>query len=163
MRAITTAISGETTVREHSIISEASLAAIELGTLKIMISSGIAVLQDSIGNLAKLLHDAPPGDDGNCGPCSTDPTEMRASAMADHTLPQSTPRSILQSELQRTLVAVQFDDMAMQLIDRVKERLARIEAAFHSGEPVPVPPLHSAADRAVDFRGDANSGTVELF
>ncbi len=140
---------------------EAQHAATELGSLRVIIASGVATLQDSFQNLAAQIDST----SVKAGPGPGRVAAIESERSEHGTVVSLSQASRLRSELDRALQAVQFDDMATQLIERVNQRLGRIESGLQSRTGQPVPPIHSAADRAraVDFRGQAHSGEVELF
>lgn len=121
---------------------DAQFAAVELGALRTIVASGITVLQENLRLLAEALEIA--AADGH-----------------------ATDRAVFAGILERALQALQFDDMAVQLIDRVQARLLQLDQRLRGDNPFPpaVLPLHSAADRghAVAFGSDAPDSAVELF
>ncbi len=146
-----------------SVIQEARYATVEMTSLQAILTSGIAALQDSFRDLAEQIH---------AMTIAAAPTPERADSLDCKTLERIAVQdqatfARLSSELDRALQAVQFDDMATQLIGRVIERLGRIECGLDSGaaEPLAVAPLHSAADRPqqVTFGNETTTGDIELF
>jgi hypothetical protein len=119
----------------------AQFAATELGCLRVIVTTGITTLQENLHLLTERQEAAARQGD------PMDPAVATA--------------------LERALQAVQFDDMAVQLIDRVNARLMQLDRVLLADSPMPpaVMPLHSAAnrDRAVTFGEDAPGGDIELF
>jgi hypothetical protein len=120
---------------------DAQFAATELGCLRAIVTSGVTVLQENLRLLAERLAVA-----------SREGRTMEAA---------------VSTALERALQAVQFDDMAVQLIDRVNARLMQLDRGLDAGSTAPptVLPLHSAADRdrAITFGEGAPGGDIELF
>ena len=124
---------------------DAQFAAAELSALRSILTSGVTVLQENLRLMAKRLElGSQPG-------VATD----------------AAARDTVAAALDRSLQALQFDDMAVQLIDRVNARLMQLGQALHAEHPNPpaVIPLHSAADRdrVVKFGDDEVLGKIELF
>lgn len=149
--------------RVGRVAQEARFASVEMASLQSIVTSGIAALQDSFRNLAGQIE---------AMSIAAGRTRGRDDSLDFETtgriaVQDQEPFAQLSSELDRALQAVQFDDMATQLIGRVIERLGRIECSLDSGasEPLPVPPLHSAADRPhlVTFGIETTTGDAELF
>ncbi len=124
---------------------DAQFAAAELSALRSILTSGVTVLQENLRLMAKRLElGSQPG-------VATDVAS----------------RDTVATALDRSLQALQFDDMAVQLIDRVNARLLQLGQALRAEHPNPpeVIPLHSAADRdrVVKFGDDGALGEIDLF
>ncbi|MFN0302523.1 MAG: hypothetical protein ACKVQU_19490 [Burkholderiales bacterium] len=146
-----------------AVAQETRYATMEMTSLKAILTSGMAALQDSFRNLAGQIHSMNVAAGGAPDRADT----LDAEGLPQWAVQDQATYAQLSAELDRALQAVQFDDMATQLMDCVIERLGRIECCLDSSTspPLPVPPLHSAADRPrqVTFGNDTTTGDIELF
>ena len=146
-----------------SVAQEARYATKEMASLKAILTSGMAALQDSFRNLAEQIHSMDVAAGGTPGRAESLDSEglVRLAVQGQATYAQ------LSAELDRALQAVPFDDMATQLIGCVTERLGRSDCGLEASTTaaLPVPPPHSAADRPriVTFGNDTTTGDIELF
>ncbi len=134
----------------------------EMTSLKAILNSGMAALQDSFWNLAEQTHSMDVAAGGTLGRAESLDSErlVRLAVQGQATYAQ------LSAKLDRAIQAVQFDDMATQLIGCVTERLGRIDCGLDASTTaaLPVLPPEPAADRPriVTFGNDTTAGDIEF-
>jgi len=132
-------------------VEEIRRASLELDRLDVLLVSAIGSLQASFHTVASgagaLARQAPRSDCAG----GEDPSERARVAAA----------------LDSGIRALQFEDMATQLIRRVRERIAAVGHAIEAGDLSDLRPreVHSVADRgtALDFGINDGAADVELF
>lgn len=128
------------------VVAEIRRASVELERLDVLVASAIGALQASFQTVALGAGVLPGGSPG-------------------------TDREIQQMELATALDsgirALQFEDMATQLIRRVRQRIEAVGQAIESGDMSGLSPqeIHSVADRGTALKFGTNDGAadVELF